>query len=134
MAFGGARTVLFLIFLSLPTSAAAQTPHSSIRGRISNAAGIVPGADVELRDERTGVSTTTTSNSAGEYLLPNVPPGVYDVRVSAPGYKVLDRRHVLVGTHASITLDLTLEPGPITEHVVVNATAADRLNGVLGTA
>jgi len=134
MRFAGVRTACFLvsIFLAIPTSA--QTFHSSIRGRVSNAAGSVPGAAVEVLNQRTGISTTTTSNSAGEYLLPNLPPGVYDVRVSAPGYKMTDRQDVTVGTHASITLDLTLEPGQITEYVVVNASAADRLNGVLGTA
>jgi hypothetical protein len=134
MRFGGVRTACFLVSVSLASSTPAQTFSSSIRGRVSDAGGGVPEATVHLLDDRTGITITTTSNSAGEYLLPNLPPGVYDVRVSAPGYKVIDRQEVRVGAHASITLDLMLEPGQITDFVVVNASAADRLNGVLGTA
>lgn len=134
MRFGRVRVACCFVFVCLASSSSAQTVSSSIRGRVSNAAGSVPEATVQLLDGQTGITTTTTSNSAGEYLLPDLPPGVYDVRVTAPGYKVIDRQDVMVGTHASITLDFTLEPGQVTEHVVVNANAADRLNGVLGTA
>lgn len=67
---------------------------------------------------------STRSNSEGVYLLKNLPTGIYDIDVEAPGFKKL--RHVDIKVPASkiIQLNLTLDVGTVSETVAVTAEAA----------
>jgi hypothetical protein len=71
----------------LPIRMAAQVPEGSLTGTISSESGAaLPGATVSIRDEATGVVRTVTTGTEGLYNLPAVPPGNFEMTVSAPGF------------------------------------------------
>jgi len=83
------RRTLFLVVLTLlfALPVAAQTHRAAIRGTIydpSKAA--IPGAAVSLTNTATGESRTTTSGDKGEYALPSLPPGLYQLTFERTGF------------------------------------------------
>ena len=101
--------------------AAAQGFQGAVRGFVKDGGGVVPGAEVVLLNEATAVARSTTSNEAGEYNFPNLPPGTYTLKVSLQGYKGYALPAVRVGTQQFLTLDVTLEVGTLAETVTVRA-------------
>ena len=67
--------------------AGAQSFQGAVRGLVKDSGGLVPGAEVVLTNDSTTVARSTTSNAAGEYNFPNLPPGIYTLKVALQGYK-----------------------------------------------
>ncbi|MDQ2900495.1 MAG: carboxypeptidase regulatory-like domain-containing protein [Acidobacteriota bacterium] len=107
-----------------------------ITGHVSDAsAAAVAGATVTLTSTSTNAARATTTNDAGDYSLPSVPPGAYNVRVERPGFKAAVTNGIEVQVQQTVRLDFTLEIGQVSESVEVQATA-DQLqqeNATLGT-
>ena len=107
----------------LGTSApAAQTPFSSgLTGTVRDAtAGVLAGASVSISAPTLigGVQTAAT-DARGEYRFGLLPPGVYDVAVSAVGFRPARRAAVKVASGAMLTIDFGLEVSPITDEVII---------------
>ena len=129
---------LVLILAALGTLVAslslAQSFVGGIRGSVQDPGGAVIGdAKVTLINDATGTSRTTQSNALGEYTFSQVEPATYSISVEAPGFKKLNRTGVIVGTQETVSLDLKLEIGQVSESVQVtgevslieNATASN---------
>ena len=103
----------------------AQTVASSIVGAVTDpAAAVVPGAEVQLVDTRTGAVRTALTDNSGLFRFPNVAPSVYSVTVKAPGFKSHLEREIALS--ASETRDLgriALEIGSMTEQIAITAEA-----------
>ncbi|WP_031500808.1 TonB-dependent receptor [Bryobacter aggregatus] len=98
----------------------AQTTYGNIRGEVKDSAGAsIVGAKVTLLEESTGVSRSTLTSSAGEYVFANINPDTYTVMVEQPGFKKIERKGLIVGTQQSITVDIKLEVGDVTQSVMV---------------
>ncbi len=112
----------------------AQQFTGGVRGTVSDAAGVVPGAAVTLTNEGTSIARETTSNGVGEYAFMAVPPGAYTLRVSLAGFKTLERRGLVLGTQEFLTLDLRLDVGAVEEAITVTADAPllERSNASMG--
>src|SRR5918994_6925452 len=109
-----------LLVLFLPAvSAHGQTFTGGIRGVVTDANGVLPGATVTLTNEATRVSRETVTNEVGQYNFPAVPPGAYAIKIQLPNYKTFDRTGLRVATQQFITLDILLEVGGIQETVTV---------------
>lgn len=104
----------------------AQEFRGTVLGRVSDSSGaVIPGARVQATHAGTNVALETTSNTEGNYQIPFVPPGTYNVSVGVPGggFKTALQKEVPVSINAQVTLNFTLEIGTTTESVVVTATA-----------
>jgi trimeric autotransporter adhesin len=101
----------------------AQTFTGGIRGAVKDPGGVIPGAEVTVTNENTGVSRTVTTNEAGEYNFANLAPGSYTLKASLQGYKTFEQRGMRVGTQQFITLDVTLEVGALQETITVTGEA-----------
>jgi hypothetical protein len=101
----------------------AQTSSATISGRVvdqSNA--VVPGAEVKLVNQATGVAETTRTNSNGEFIFPDVQPGTFTANVQAAGFKALQKVGLVLS--ASQNLDagtLVLQLGTVSQSVTVTA-------------
>jgi hypothetical protein len=103
--------------------ATAQEFRGSISGRvIDQSTASVPSARVTFVSVATNAATVVVSDGDGNYALPYVTAGPYDVTVEATGFKKLWRRGVEVRVGDKLTIDFTLEVGEIRE--VVNVTNA----------
>ena len=100
----------------------AQTYTGGLRGAVSDAQGIVPGAIVTLINDQTSAKRATTSNDAGEYTFANVMPGSYTLRVEMSGFAAFENRAVRVGTQEFLVIDVALKPSGVSEQVFVTAT------------
>src|ERR1700690_3269285 len=91
--------------------ASAQTQQGRIVGRVTDRTGaIVPNATVVIRNAETGGQRVLETNSAGEYVAPNLNPGLYFVIASAPTFKTTERRDVRLEVAANLSIDLQLAP------------------------
>src|ERR1700730_12389847 len=65
----------------------AQVSGATLTGTEKDSSGaVIPNAQVAIPDAATGVTSTVSSGGAGLYTVPNVLPGNYEVRVTAPGF------------------------------------------------
>ncbi|HEY7839236.1 MAG TPA: carboxypeptidase regulatory-like domain-containing protein, partial [Terriglobales bacterium] len=103
----------------------AQNVASSIMGTVVDPSGaVIPGAKVHLVNQGSGVVRDVQSNRTGLYRFPNLPPGIYNVTVSATGFKNGATTNIDLG--ASTTRDLgktALQIGQSSEEVTVTAAA-----------
>ena len=113
---------LFAFGMLLVPFLCAQDPRGRILGRVRDISGaVIPGAKVTATNAATGVAAVATANDAGNYQLLYLNPGRYKLDVEQPGFKRFERSEVEVRVGDAITLDISLEPGQITESVTVTA-------------
>jgi hypothetical protein len=114
------RVALCAFFLVIvASSVAAQQFTGGVRGSVSDANGVVPGAAVTLTNEATNIARDVVTNEVGQYNFPAVPPGTYTLKAAVTGYKSFESKGLVVGTQQFITLDVKLELGAIEESVTV---------------
>ena len=82
---------LMLCFVLSALSQSAVT--ATLSGRVSDPAGaVIVGAKVVIAQKATGTQRETVTNQEGIYVLTNLPPGEYDVKISAKNFpKTLNR-------------------------------------------
>src|SRR5262245_45135873 len=115
---------LMLMACLLMSSAPAQVVSGVIVGTVLDASGaLVTNAAVTLTNEQTNLTFKTVTDEAGNYVVPNLPPGSYSVKVEANGFKPALAKSVSVLSNRTVRADATLETGTITQAVEVQATA-----------
>ncbi len=116
--------VVLCAALVLVGMALAQTSLGRISGRVLDPQGaVIPAVEVVATNERTGVSIQAVSNEAGIYALSFLPPGLYRISASGPGFKRYERKGLAVQTADVLALDIAMELGNVTEVVQVTAEA-----------
>jgi outer membrane receptor protein involved in Fe transport len=111
----------FLIFQPLH----AQESRATLEGRVTDQQGAsIPGATVIVNSELTGVKQQTVANDQGAWTIRFLNPGVYTISINAPNFKSSERRGLTLQVADSKRIDTTLEPGDVSEHVVVTADAS----------
>lgn len=104
------------------TSAYAQFETASIVGRVTDSTGaLVVGAKVVVTNVDTNVSISRVTDKAGEYLVPALQAGTYNVTASMKGFQdaVTQNVPLLVGTNKSV--NLTMSIGSSSDTVTVEA-------------
>jgi hypothetical protein len=111
------------VLLLIAAALLAQGTANRVSGLITDSSGgIIANAVVTAEEKATGVVTKTNSNDRGYYLL-QLPIGVYDLRVSNPGFHSSVSEKVPVTVGAAISLDFTLQVGSSQETIQVSAEA-----------
>src|SRR5689334_5568210 len=114
--------LLVVLFLSAHAAfGQAQSNAADIQGTIKDSTGaVITNATVTARNPSTNVTRNASSNDEGLYRIINIPPGDYEITVEAANFKkaVLPKVTVTVGQAAEV--DVTLEPGAISETVTVS--------------
>jgi hypothetical protein len=114
-----------VILLSLPTPVRAQgNPTGTLTGTISDpSGGVLPGVTVTAKGAQTGLTQQSISGGSGEWRIPGLPLGVYEVSFELDGFKKLVRSGVTVEAASIRSLPVTLEVGGVTETVQVSGDA-----------
>ncbi len=117
------RLVTRLAVLSfLSFSAFAQSDRGTITGTIADTAGAaVASAPVEARNVQTGAIYQTASTSTGNYTLPQLPTGSYELSVTVTGFKRFVQQNIALPVAQTIRIDVVLEIGTASESVTVTA-------------
>jgi hypothetical protein len=110
--------------LVLTAFLAAQSTTQSIEGLVTDTSGaVIADAKVTITNTETGVTSTVYSNTTGNYTVPLVPVGNYDVRAEVSGFKREEIKGLRVETAAQIRQDFQLQVGAVSETVEVAANA-----------
>ena len=114
--------MLFAAVSSMPLLA--QGDRGAITGTLWDASGaIVPGAAISVVQSNTNTAFKSLTSTSGNYTVPNLPVGAYQVRVEVPGFKVFEAQRVMVNPGGETRLDIKLEVGTAQQQVEVTATA-----------
>jgi hypothetical protein len=112
-------SILFCFCASLICSA--QDITATILGTVTDASGGgVANAKVSVYSlEHQRVEQTVKTNSTGEYVLPLLPVGNYNVSVESPGFKKSVREGIALNVNDKLTINVKLEVGDVTQTVTV---------------
>jgi hypothetical protein len=130
--------VLTFVFMA-PVALQAQT-KGSLTGTVTDPAGaVVPGANVELKNNATGATRSTTTNDNGAFNFVDIEPGTYSVTVQNSGFKRAVAANIEVNVSASNQVTIALEAGQVSETVTVTGvqdvvnTSSPSLTNVIDT-
>ncbi|MCL5744869.1 MAG: carboxypeptidase regulatory-like domain-containing protein [Acidobacteria bacterium] len=114
-----------LILLGAANLLPAQDARGRIVGRVLDPSkAVIAGADVTATQMAMNVHVTTKTNASGNYDLQYLLPGIYRIDVTAPGFKQYTRRPIEVRVGDTVTLNITLSMGQVSEKVDVVAEAS----------
>jgi hypothetical protein len=82
---------------------------------------VVANVSLTVRNVETGAAYQTASTDTGNYTLPQLPAGTYEMTVSAPGFKNFVRQNIALQVAQTLRLDVPLEIGAASESVTVTA-------------
>ncbi|HJU92816.1 MAG TPA: TonB-dependent receptor [Pyrinomonadaceae bacterium] len=118
------RLTLLTILLFTINTRAQDLDTVTIYGRVMDQnAAVLPGADVQVKLIKTGLTRTTTSDAEGRYRLVQLEPGIYLVRISFPGFAAQEITNVATVSGQSLQFDATLIPSDVVVEPVVVTTA-----------
>ncbi len=119
-------TSLLASSLAIPFSRSvlAQSDSSSLSGGVTDASGaFLPNAKVTVRSNATGQESNVTTNESGNFTVPNVRPGDYQVRVESTGFQTVTLNDVHVDPSIGRHVDIRLKVGSSDTSVTVEAAA-----------
>lgn len=118
-AFRLLSAVLFAV-----VTAVAQSTNGTMNGLVVDPDGrAIPGADVQVVNDATGVHYPGATNAEGIYAIPNIPPGPYRVQVSKLGFKTIIKPDIVLNTQAALAINFTLPVGAASETLTVEGGA-----------
>jgi len=101
-----------------------STFGSTLTGTVSDSSGkVVPGANVTATNVATNVSSSTATDKAGLYVIPNLIPGVYQVSVQQDGFKTAVRKEVALHAEENVEINMSMEVGSLTQSITVESGA-----------
>jgi hypothetical protein len=130
------RLSLFaLLFVSLAVTGHAQTATTSLRGTVTDSTGaVISDVAVTVAESSIGFTQTHQTNEKGEYSFQQIPPGSYQVKISAPGFNERkERAQLLVNQPATINIMLTVGSSSTTVEVISDTTALNATDATIGT-
>lgn len=99
-----------------------QVLYGTIVGNISDPSSqSIPNAIIVITNTQTGVSTTASSNSVGDYEIHNLNPGIYRVRISAAGFASVAADGLDVRANITVRADEQLKIASVDQSVEVHS-------------
>src|SRR5205807_2417918 len=97
---------------------------AAVTGRIAGtvtdpSGGAIPGAAVTVTNTAQGIQTRTVTGPKGDYSLPSLPVGTYDVLFEANGFRSEKRTSLVIDANAAIEQNMTLQLAQRSEEVTV---------------
>src|SRR6266446_3435743 len=92
-------TIGFLLFFTFlfSTTVWAQSGRGTLTGTVTdNTGAVVPNAGVTITNVATGVKNSQPTSGSGSYVFTSLPPGDYDLSVTAPGFKEYVQKGITV--------------------------------------
>src|SRR5260221_3079822 len=120
--FGLLALISAVLLLALPAYPQGNTGR--ILGAVSDqSATYIAGATVTITDVQRGVSQTLKTDSDGAYIAINLLPGTYTVRAEVKGFKVFERKNILLEVGKDVRVDAVLQPGSASETITITEVA-----------
>jgi hypothetical protein len=116
------RTLLIsIVAVTVSVTALGQADSGRISGRLLDQnGGLIPGANVSIKNDKTGEGRTTTSSGEGVFIVTGLKPSIYTVTVTGEGLSATAANAQLLAGQ-ELTLNLTLQPAGVQANVQIDA-------------
>src|SRR5260221_746286 len=120
----GLMVLLPILIIGSVTTPGAFAQAAQISGLITDPSGArLPGANVTIVNQDTGISRSVDTNTDGFYSAPLLQPGNYMITVKGTGFATQVRMGITLEVGAHEVLNLVLQVGQMTQTVEVTAEA-----------
>ncbi|HYM00198.1 MAG TPA: carboxypeptidase-like regulatory domain-containing protein, partial [Blastocatellia bacterium] len=103
--------IVILLGCSVQALCQASATVAQLNGAVRDANGaVIVGANLTLREVDTNRRYSASSNEDGLYLIPNLPPGKYDLTVNYTGFGKSVSTGIVLTVGQTATLNVTLSP------------------------
>src|SRR5438874_7847453 len=120
-------TLFYLLALVVAIPATTLLGHSTtatITGTVTDpSAAVLPGVEIVVTNEGTGLVRNTVTNESGNYTVPLLPVGTYRVEANLPGFRKEVVRGITVQVDQRARIDLVLQVGEVSQAVDVTGQA-----------
>ncbi|HEY6271031.1 MAG TPA: TonB-dependent receptor [Terriglobales bacterium] len=100
------------------------TATASLQGTVQDKTqAVIANGTVTITNKETGATRATKTGGAGEYRFDPLAVGMYNVKVTAPGFSTAEAKDVEVAIGRTTAQNFTMAPGAVSETVEVTATA-----------
>jgi hypothetical protein len=114
------QRISILLATLLATSILCFAQEGSITGAVHDATGaVVPNVTVNVTNVEQGWVRTATTNSSGEYLVPGLPAGSYNIQAKAAGFQSYEVKALILRVAEKSRTDIVLTVGATTFEVSV---------------
>lgn len=120
------KIAFLCVILFVAASVLAQITSGTIFGRVKDSTGAyVPNAKVTVVAPAIGAQRVVTTNEAGDFVVPDMPPATYNIRVEAQGFERLEAQDIVLNVGDKLNAgEYVLKVGANTESVTVTADSA----------
>jgi hypothetical protein len=116
------RLIAVLVLSSL--CAYAQSDRGTITGTVTDSSGsLIPNVAVTAINTATGVELKTQTTETGNYTIPSVPAGTYNIVVEVTGFRKFEQQGIRVQVAQTARVDVTMQVGSAAESITVTADA-----------
>lgn len=104
--------------------AQSEAGSAAIEGTVTDATNaVVPGATIAVRNLETGLTRTVTSDTRGNFTVPVLPVGRYEVAVTLTGFGTAKRTNIQLSVGETTAVNFSLAAAGVNEQTTVNASA-----------
>src|SRR5436309_4422684 len=97
---------------------------AAIVGIVHDASGaVIPGVSVTAKHIESGLTRTVNTSETGNYSIPSLPVGAYELTAELAGFKQQLRRGITLAVGQEAVVNLTMEVGEIKDNVTVTEDA-----------
>ena len=97
---------------------------ASIQGTVKDQSGaVLAGAEVSATNVETGQTRTASSSASGDFHLPSLAVGTYDIHVGMTGFQSTVRKGITLTIGRDAVVDFSLQVGNVSEQVTVTGEA-----------
>jgi hypothetical protein len=114
------KSPALVVLLLSAVAACAQTEDARISGRVTDLIGaVIVGAECKITNIETDVSTSSTTNEDGIYVLPDLHPATYRLTIQKEGFRTVIRPNLQLYVQDAVNENFTLALGPASESITV---------------
>src|SRR5437762_12459863 len=104
------KTLSVICVFVFSLTAFGQTDRGTITGTVSDATGaVIPGVAIEAKNVSTGAVYQAGSSETGNFTLPQLPAGTYELSATLPGFKRFIRSNLTIQVAQTVRVDVGLE-------------------------
>jgi Carboxypeptidase regulatory-like domain/TonB dependent receptor len=116
--------VLCLAGALIPSRSPAQAIFGSLTGIVTDPSGaVVPNATITITDTDKGTTRVVKTSASGDYLVHDLIPDQYKLRIEAPGFAIEESEVIAVSADSSSEVNFGLKTGTASQTVEVTAEA-----------
>jgi hypothetical protein len=118
------RTIAAIVLALFSTRMHAQLNTATILGTVKDGSGAaVPKADVTARNLDTSQERAVKSDDSGNFTIPNLQTGHYQIAATAPGFKITTISNIELQVAQMASVNVVMEIGQVNQNVTVSAEA-----------